>query len=385
VSRILIYSDRGGLGGAEQINHRLALAWRRLGHTVALAEPEQADTLKRLRRENAIAHFSLPSEDIYDWEHPAPSLSDASAAEEVFARFQPDLLLFADSFPFASLAAKQAAHRLGLGYLVLIHCVQPEWAEQYADFLPALPPLYYAARGVIAVSQDNLQLLRRHFRLPENLGEVITNGRPAAFFEPCNPLRRERERHALGLAPDQLLLLSIGRFELAKGWPELLAAIPRLRRHPVWPRLRLLWVGKGTLEPRMRKFARLFGNGQIILLPQHPDIPALLDAADLLVHPARFEGMPLVVLEAMAKALPIIATSVSGIPEALQDAGVLLPDAAADIDLAGLLADAMASLAGDPARRWQLGHAAKTRAQAHFTEKHMLDRYQQCLRRALGS
>jgi hypothetical protein len=126
MTRILIYSDRGGLGGAEQINHRLALALHQAGLTVAVAEPDETDGLKTQRMALGIAHMSLPMEDIYDWEHPAPSLTDPGPAERVLDTVRPDLVLFADSFPLANLTAKQAAARRGLAYLVLVHCVQPD-------------------------------------------------------------------------------------------------------------------------------------------------------------------------------------------------------------------------------------------------------------------
>jgi glycosyltransferase involved in cell wall biosynthesis len=384
LNRLLIYSDRGGLGGAEQINHRLALALQDAGLTVAVAEPEEAAALKAERAALGIVHHGLPAEDVYDWAHPAPSLTNPGPAEQVLDATRPDLVLFADSFPLANLTAKQAAARRGLPYLVLVHCVQPDWAVQYAGFVPALPALYRAARAVIAVSADNLHLLRRHFGLPNGIGQVIPNGRPEVFFAPCDPDRREHERATLGIGPEELLVLSIGRLELAKGWPELLAALPRLRGCPTWPRLRLLWVGTGTLDQRLRQLGSALGGGQVRLLPAHPDVPALLDAADLLVHPARFEGMPLVVLEAMAKGLPIIATAVSGIPEALGDTGVLLaPHDAPGPDLGTRLADAICALAGDAPRRRQLGEAAHRRARQDFTEARMLDAYRRLIRRLL--
>lgn len=385
MTRILIYSDRGGLGGAEQINHRLALALHRDRYAVAVAEPEEADALKAERLALGIGHHGLPAEDVYDWEHPAPSLTDPAAAERVFDGVRPDLVLFADGFPLANLAAKQAAARRGLPYLVLVHCVQPDWAGQYAAFLPALPNLYRQARAVIAVSEDNLRLLRRHFGLAPDLGRVIPNGRPRAFFAPRDAERRARERAALGIGPEDLLALSIGRLELAKGWPELLDALPRLRGCGAWPRLKLVWVGEGTLAPRLKRLGALLGAGRIQLLPAHPDIPALLDAADLLIHPARFEGMPLVVLEAMAKGLPIVATAVSGIPEALGDTGVLL--APADAPGAGLgerLAEAICALAADAPRRRRLGEAARQRAAQYFKEARMLDAYRRLIGQALA-
>ena len=133
-----------------------------------------------------------------------------------------------------------------------------------------------------------------------------------------------------------------------------------------------VWVGSGTMEDAFRRVARMLSGGRVRVIGVRSDVPALLDAADLMVHPARFEGMPLVLLEAMAKGLPIIASSVSGIPEALANAGVLLPSPITCPDFQYQLATALCALAGDSDRRESLGQQARTRALACFTEARMI-------------
>jgi glycosyltransferase involved in cell wall biosynthesis len=374
MSRILIISDRGGRDGAEQVNHALALGLHAAGFEVQVAQPWADHDLIDTRTAQGIAHCWLPAEDLYDPRRPAPSMTDPSAAFACFMACQPDLVLFADSFPFANLAAKRTAAMLGIPYLVLVHCVTLAWAAQYREYLPALAAGYAGAASVIAVSADNLALLRAHFELSPRRGLVIHNGRPPAFFAPRDARARARERAALGIPDAVVVALSIGRLELVKGWTDLLAALPLLRRCPNWPRLHLVWVGNGTLAARLDRMALPLGQGQVHLLPPRGDVPALLDAADLLVHPARFEGMPLVVLEAMARGVPIIATRVSGIPEALGDAGCLLdpPAVVGAGPFAGLLAKAICDLAGDPLERARIGAAAQARAAAAFTEARMV-------------
>jgi glycosyltransferase involved in cell wall biosynthesis len=376
-----MYTDRNGIYGAEQIDHRLALGFRAAGWLVSFAQPRAENPLVEERLAKGIRHHWLPLENIYDWRRPAASLSDPVAAEQCFAQVRPDLILFSDSFPFANLAAKQAAVRLGIPYLVLIHCVQPDWAEQYAAHLNHLPPLYRAAREVVAVSSENLELLRQCFGLDPDRGRVILNGRPDVFFRPCLPEGRRRLRHDLGVADDQLLLLSVGRYETVKGYDRYLDALPLLRRCPHWDRLVLAWAGSGTLEPALRRLAPLLGGGRLQILGERDDIPALLEAADLLVHPARFEGMPLVLLEAMAKGLPIIASAVSGIPEAVGEAALLLPSAPAAAPFKEQLAAAICAMAGDADRRRSLADRARARARKLFHESRMLDDWLALLRR----
>lgn len=382
--RILIYSDRSGIYGAEQIDHRLALAFREAGYAVALAQPTACNPLVDERARLGIPHHWLPDENLYNWRNPDPSLTDPAPAERCFDEIRPDLILFTDSFPFANLAAKQAAARRGIPYLVLVHCVQPGWADQFGAFLPALPAVYAAAREVIAVSSENLDLLRRVFGLPPARGRVVHNGRPAIFFAPGDESARRRLRAELNLGEDRIVALSVGRFEWVKGYDLLLEALPFLRRCPVWERLAFVWVGSGTMTDRSRRIARMLGGGRVQILGAREDIPALLDAADLLVHPARFEGMPLVVLEAMAKGLPILATPVSGIPEALGDTGLLLAAPEETLEFKRGLANAICELAGDDERRRVLGNAARRRALDCFTETRMIRDWLDLLRQALA-
>ncbi len=384
MKRFLIYSDSSSIYGAEQINHLLALAARRTGYHVVVAQPEAADRWVKERENLGIQHHWLPPEDIYDWHHPAPSLSDSRAADTCYAEHRPNLILFADSFPFSNLAAKKAAARQGIRYLVLVHCVQAGWAEQYSAFLASLATAYQSAGEVVAVSTDNLDLLRSTFGLAAPRGRVIYNGRPPIFFEPRCPLNREQVRRELGIGPEKILVLSIGRFELVKGYQYLLDALRTLRGSSCWNRLALVWVGSGTLERRMRDLSRLLGRNHVFICPEREDIVPMMDAADMLVHPAVFEGMPLVVLEAMAKGVVVIASAVSGIPEAIADTGMLLGDPANNPAFSNALATAICEMAEDPERRQTLADAARERARIYFSEDRMCKDYLHLIQKLIG-
>jgi glycosyltransferase involved in cell wall biosynthesis len=90
------------------------------------------------------------------------------------------------------------------------------------------------------------------------------------------------------------------------------------------------------------------------------ELPALLRTADVFVVPSRWpDPSPLTVGEALATGLPVIASRIGGIPEAIGDAGILVPP-----DDPGALADALRGLIGDGARRAALVQAARARAEA---------------------
>ena len=384
MKRVLLYSDSSGVYGAERINHSLALALKNAGFRVVVAQPQGDNCLTAEREKLGIVHHWLPDENVYDWRHPAPSLLDPSVAEYCLEKWRPDLVVFADSFPFANLKAKQAAVARKAPYMIIVHCVQKGWAEQYCAFSAQLASLYRAAREVIAVSTDNLVLLRRHFGLGPDSGRVIYNGRPRTFFELADGAKRERLRRELGVEPDGIMVLSVGRFELVKGWQHLLDALPRLRRCPCWPRLSMVWVGGGTHGDRIRKLARLLGGNRVSVLPEREDVASLYDAADILAHPALYEGMPLVVLEAMAKGVVVVASAASGIPEAVADTGIIVDAEPSGPGFGDAFAKAIRLLTEDKKLRLLLSHGARERAKSHFTEERMQKFYVDLVRSSLN-
>ena len=372
MTRILFYSDRTGVYGAERINQQLALAFQSAGFRVAVAQPPGDNPLTQAMERAGIARYDLLVENPYDWQNPAESLTSPRVAEACFAAIAPDLVLFGDGFPFASLAAKHAAIAATIPFLSLVHMVDTAWEREFATFLPALAAANAAARQVVVVSANNLKLMRDHFRLPVSKGIVIHNGRPEEFFRPRDAAARRRLRQAWGVAEDDVVAITIGRFDHEKGYDLLLDALPSLRAAPCWSKLKLVWVGDGPLRPRALQLARLVAGDRVLLLGERHDIADLLDAADLLVHPSRCEGLPLVVLEAMAKGVPVIATSVGGIPEALEGTGVLLSEPRCDPGFKRALAEAIAALAGDETQRRTLGLLARQRAEKCFTESQMI-------------
>ncbi len=110
--------------------------------------------------------------------------------------------------------------------------------------------------------------------------------------------------------------MCVGRLDAQKGAAWLLETMPavfaRLPEHD------LLLVGEGPLRDELERLAARLGIApKVHFAGQRSDVPDLLTAADLLVLPSRWEGMPNVVLEAMAAGLPIVATDVEGVREAV--------------------------------------------------------------------
>ncbi|WP_206362022.1 glycosyltransferase [Sphingomonas montana] len=197
---------------------------------------------------------------------------------------------------------------------------------------------------------------------------VIRNGIDAV------PATRDRtamrQRFGIGDAP---VLLMVARFAAQKGHDLLLDALPYvIRAHPD---LVVLLVGEGPLlSPIARAVAARGLAGRVRMLGRRDDVPNLMAAADLLVLPSRFEGLPLVVLEAMASGLPVAATATLGTAE------VILPGRTGWLAeaAAGPLAAAICDALSDPDVRTTVAAAARDHHAAHYRADRMIAETVEC-------
>jgi glycosyltransferase involved in cell wall biosynthesis len=170
---------------------------------------------------------------------------------------------------------------------------------------------------------------------------------------------------ALDPVPPGPVLLEVARLCDVKGQRDLIAALALLGRADVT----VLLVGEdvesqGSYKRVLEEQARRLGvDDRVRFLGRRDDVPALLAAADVLVLPSSIEGLPLVVLEAMASGVPVVATAVGGTPEAVTDGetGLLVPPGDARA-----LAGALEGTLEDPGYARRLGEAGRRRARACF-------------------
>jgi glycosyltransferase involved in cell wall biosynthesis len=186
---------------------------------------------------------------------------------------------------------------------------------------------------------------------------------------------RERMRHALGVGADDCLVVTVANYRRHKDYSTLLAAACRVRGFgaPV----RFAAVGQGPLESEvMAEHARSGLGNAFSLLGYRPDVLDVLAAADLFVLSSRQEGLPVALMEALALGLPVVATNVGGISEAVTDGveGRLVPGERPDE-----LADAIVGLVRDPDERSRMAEAA-TRRSTQFDVGRVVRRYESCYR-----
>ena len=245
-----------------------------LGCGVKAIDPRDEDGLRRWFHERRFDLVHLHAG--IGWEGHALARAARTAGGAAIVRTEHLPYLLTDP-------GQQAEHRDGVGEVDRLLCVSDAVAESHR------------AAGVE----------------PKHIATVLNgvHARPA-LRDPA-VLRAE-----MGLS-DRPVLLMVGRFEAQKAHDVALAAMPALLER--CPEATLLMAGSG---PLLGAVARAIGRqrlgGAVRLLGHREDVGDLLAVADLLLVPSQFEGLPLVVLEAFAAGLPVVATQAPGITEVVE-------------------------------------------------------------------
>lgn len=220
----------------------------------------------------------------------------------------------------------------------------------------------------MCVSQDVAAFSVSRGGLPVSKICVIPNGVDAARFTQAPPA----DLAQFGIPAQSRTLLFVGRFDPQKGPFVLLAATKDLL--PRHDDLHLLLVGDGPLGEKMRAWvAKENLQSRIHFAGRRNDVPTLFRAADLFVLPSLWEGLPNVVLEAMAAGIPIVASRVEGVSDLLDDnrTGLIVPpNSSAD------LAEAIDRLLADPEHGRQMGRQAQHIVQAGFGWERIVEKYE---------
>jgi sugar transferase (PEP-CTERM/EpsH1 system associated) len=230
--------------------------------------------------------------------------------------------------------------------------------------------LALATDHLLAVCRDAAQRFATLSRIPIRRFEVLYSGVDCRRFAPSPERGQLRKR--LGMLPDELVVLTVGRLTPAKGHAELLEAAAKVLSVSE-RRVRFLWLGEGPERERLEARAQALGLGGRVQMPGDSDrVPQFLAAADLFVLPSELEGMSSAILEAMASGLPVIAHTVGGNPELVdhEHTGLLC-----ECGNTEALASAIARLVHHDDERLALGDAARHRAEQIFSLEAMLVRY----------
>lgn len=226
--------------------------------------------------------------------------------------------------------------------------------------------------AVVAVSQPIVRRLERRGVRRSRIHLI-----PNAFDGTASVMERAPARERLGLPKDELTIGWVGRLSAEKG-PDVFVDALHLLAAPL-PAAAI--VGAGPDEPALRERAARHGvSERLRWLGVVPGAGSLLAAFDILVLSSRTEGIPIVLLEAAAAGVPIVASRVGGVPSMFPEGEVLLVPP----DDPGALAAAIDSVRSDPHGARERALAARRRLERDFAPRPWLERYEELYRSLAG-
>jgi glycosyltransferase involved in cell wall biosynthesis len=238
---------------------------------------------------------------------------------------------------------------------------------------------YRSYRAVVAISRAVAAELERDAGFDPAFVRLIPSAVDAQRFRP-DAEARARLQERFDLAAGDFLLGMSAQLIARKGHEYAFAALGELRaRHP---EVRLLCFGRGPLQTSLREGVARLGLTECVQFAGfHDDMHNVLPGLDAFVHPAEREGLGVAVLEAMSAGLPVVASAVGGIVDALSDGveGLLVPPAA-PLELAC----ALQTLIENTDLRRAMGDAGRARVRRDFSVAAMSDAYLNLYRALLG-
>ncbi len=368
---LLFAPDLSG-GGAERVTAVLAGELARRGHTVRLALAKArgplVDMVKQASPANPVLVIDLDA---------SRTAAAAPALAQLIRGNEPDVIISA--LWHANVTAV-AARKLAGASVPLIVCEHNSLVQRQAlakntrvKYLmePLMRRTYGAAQAVVAVSEGAAAELADTLRWPAERIDVVAN----PVVDPQLRARAaEPSGHPWAEDPDVNLVVAIGRLTPQKGFDVLIEAMARLGEdHPA----RLVILGEGDDRPKLQEQIRRLDLGHRVSLPGYVDNPAAyLGDADAFVLSSRYEGLPTVLIEALAIGTPIVATRCPTGPDEILDGGRWgrLVEVENPVAIANALAETLAHGA----------EPAPESAVAPFTVAAACDAYERVLGRVLG-
>jgi glycosyltransferase involved in cell wall biosynthesis len=359
--RILLLSTSMGMGGADQQLLSAAQRLRSRGHQVLLISLTPLGAMGLQARNRGVPTESL------EMRRGLPDPRGLLRLRRLIRDWRPDIVH--SHMIHANLMAR-ALRLLGLvpALVSTIHSVREGGRLRMAA--------YKLTNGLVDQMTIVSEVAAQNFIgagvFPRDLLRVIPNGVDTERFQNLAAASRASMRGTLSLG-SAFVWIAVGRFEAPKDYPTMLRAFSTL--HPQRPDSVLLLVGEGPLQTDTESLARELGlSGAVRFLGVRNDVPELMRAADAYVMSSAWEGMPVVLLEAGAAALPIVATAVGGNPEVVRngESGLLVGPG----DPAGL-AEAMLRLSALPeSQRRSMGIRGQEHVRAQYGLDRMVERWE---------
>ena len=271
-----------------------------------------------------------------------------------------------------ALVARIAAMGTGIPVYVTFHGAEPERIAQFGQIAR------FSADRVLTPSHNSARDLREIGGVPPDRLQVMGLGvqrKPDSDSTRVAAIREE----LLG-DNGQVLIVTVARLERQKAIDLLVEAARR--SIALNPSLRFVVVGEGPQREEARSWSEEAGIADKLTFAGHSDeVQAYLAASDIFFLPSRWESLPISIVEAFQRGLPVVATDTAGVEE-LVDESVGRLVAIGDVDA---MVAALAELAGDAALRARLSDAALSRShEDRFSPAHVHASFEQLYREALG-
>jgi starch synthase len=367
------YKASGGISAAFQLMRRVAEHCETQMYVMADRDSDSMEGPLRVRRRrpgNALAGlaFALPRQ--------VSSMLWRPRLESWLREFAPSIVHLHNPHPPGALAlAAATCAKLNIPYVISTHGFvefndfsrgfgAPRWQKPLLDRF-VRRPLVEVAQGaarVLMLSPYETPILTG-MGVPEERLSVVPNGVDAYFLEILSESERLRLISRLQLPQGAPLLLFVGNHTVNKGLDVLLRSLSLMRGDAVA-------VIAGAIRSKAENAALIASSG---LAPSDrrflftdfiskEELRALYQSVQAFIFPSRADTLPLVILEAMASNLAVVATNVGGIPfEVTSTEGILVPPGDPQA-----LAAAMDRVCGDPGMRLRMGASGRTRVLAHF-------------------
>lgn len=277
--------------------------------------------------------------------------------------------------PHSNLLGLPIAWLAGVSLRVGTHHGHIEGASSLAGWLHGKLTNSRICSKMVAVSaQVREYALSKERVIPSKL-VVIENGIEPLKIQTLDLTERNELREQVGIPPNGLMYLTVGRLTIQKGHTVLLDAITKLDGHQ--KNVAFVFAGEGPQKDSLKaKAIKLGVYDQVRFLGMRNDINKLLLAADVFVQPSLWEGLSLALLEALLAGLPVLATSVEGVVDVAEheESALLVPP-----NDASALANAIERLSKDAQLRDRLGRAGRQRAEGNYSVGKMCQAYEALL------
>lgn len=358
----------GSSGLVENLVDKLTVPTMIFGIGVDGTPPWQIHRLNHTTSFIPVAHFSYPSQVpmrlkclIGFWRQRCRILQSGVDALYIHS---PELAL---PFLFGSLRVPVIFHQHGSGNPVTQ--AKYSWArslifQKIFDFI--LREVHRRSDWTIVIDRLCLEQARRN-----GIGHkvsLIMNAVDIETFYPDEEVRQDFLRR-FKIADEERVVLFVGRLEKIKRVDRVVASLDFLNKVGANGRYRLFIAGEGTLGAELEAAAKTSGLKEVITFlgrVPHQELPGYYNMADVLVLPSEMEGVPMVILEALACGTPVVASRVGGIPEVVRDGinGITLNDAGAHS-----LAAAIRQVCERRYRRQEVAATVKSLSSAQFAEE----------------